>query len=124
MNCFFISGRFLVQSLRLSRLFDAFSKRSPPAQLTALLTALGSPYHSRPNGKASQIRSTPRLSVLGLITGLLIEPLRDCPWPTLLLIKGTGAIAGTVFWWIIIMTGFPCSKEFGIPDLWSGSPSL
>jgi hypothetical protein len=25
-----------------------------------LLTALGSPYHSRPNGNASLIRSTPR----------------------------------------------------------------
>jgi hypothetical protein len=68
MNCFFISGRFLLQSLRLSRLFDAFSKRSPPAQLTALLIAFGSPYHSLPNGGASE---TPAL--------LRLDPLRNDP---------------------------------------------
>ena len=43
---------------------------------------------------------------LGLVTGLLIEPLCDCPWPKLLLIKGIGAFAGTAFWWIVIMVGF------------------
>src|SRR6266566_7461498 len=31
----------------------------------ALLIAFGSPYHSRPNGRASEIRSAPRLSLHG-----------------------------------------------------------
>ena len=44
--------------------------------------------------------------IFGLSTGLLIEPLCDYPWPKLLLIKGTAAIAGTVFWWIVVMAGF------------------
>jgi len=43
---------------------------------------------------------------LGLITGLLIEPMCICPWPELLLIKGITAVAGAVFWWIVIMAGF------------------
>jgi hypothetical protein len=30
-----------------------------------LLTAFGSPYHNRPNGSASEIRSTPRLFFAG-----------------------------------------------------------
>jgi hypothetical protein len=54
--------------LGLSRLFDALSKRSPPAQLTALLIAFGSPYHSLPNGGASE---TPAL--------LRLDPLRNDP---------------------------------------------
>jgi hypothetical protein len=32
-------------------------------ELIALLTAFGSAYHSRPNGSASLMRSTPRLSL-------------------------------------------------------------
>src|SRR5262249_37345459 len=34
----------------------------------ALVTAFGSPHHRRPNGSASEIRSTPRLSLHGLIS--------------------------------------------------------
>jgi hypothetical protein len=72
MNCFFISGRFLVQSLGLSRLFDAFSKRSPPAQLTALLIAFGSPNHSLPNSSASETPALLRLD-------RMFDPLRNDP---------------------------------------------
>jgi hypothetical protein len=58
--------------LGLSRLFDALSKRSPPAQLTALLIAFGSPYHSLPNGSASEIPALLRLDPM-------FDPLRNDP---------------------------------------------
>jgi hypothetical protein len=58
--------------LGLSRLFDALSKRSPPAQLTALLIAFGSPYHSLPNSSASEAPTLLRLNPM-------FDPLRNDP---------------------------------------------
>jgi hypothetical protein len=49
--------------LPLSRPFEPSSqceRLKSFAQATALLGAFGSPYHSRPNGSASEIRSKPR----------------------------------------------------------------
>jgi hypothetical protein len=56
--------------------------------------------------KPSRILSLYAPLVLGVLTGLLTVPACDCAWPTLLVVKAAGAIAGIVFWWIVIMAGF------------------
>ena len=44
--------------------------------------------------------------ILGLITGVLTVPACDCAWPTLLLVKAMGGVAGIALWWVVIMAGF------------------
>jgi hypothetical protein len=60
------SGSFRQVNSLLSSPRQRFHKRRANfAYAIALLIAFGAPYHNRPNGSASEIRLTPRLSLRG-----------------------------------------------------------
>ena len=68
-----------------------------------MVKALGSMTPDRKPSKALSIY-TPL--VLGVITALGVEPLCDCPWPTLLLIKTIAFVVGFVVWWLVVMAAY------------------
>jgi len=43
---------------------------------------------------------------LGLVTSVFIEPMCECSWPELLLIKAAAIVAGFVFWWLVLIASY------------------